>query len=105
MLETFHALLIKITYTAHIHADFHIGSCSRSCHPSTHQSNKAPIEVTLSNCLSKKNKKNDVGYAKKRGKRKEIKACSKAWFGHMKVQEKISKAKESHTQRPHTRTS
>jgi hypothetical protein len=44
--------------------------------------------VTLSNCLSKKNKKNDVGYAKKRGKRKEIKACSKAWFGHMQVQEK-----------------
>jgi hypothetical protein len=28
-----------------------------------------------------------VGDAK-RGKRKEIKACSKAWFGHMQVQEK-----------------
>jgi hypothetical protein len=77
MLETFHALMIKITYTPHIRADFHIGSSARICHPSTHQSNKAPIEVTLSNCLKQK----DVGYEKekkRRIKKERIKACSKA---------------------------
>jgi hypothetical protein len=33
-----------------------------------------------------------VGYAKRR-KRKEIKACPKAWFGHMQVKKKRKEKK------------
>jgi hypothetical protein len=54
VLETFHDLMIKITYAPHIHANSHTGSCAKTSYPSTHQSNKTPIDVTLSNCLRKK---------------------------------------------------
>jgi hypothetical protein len=63
MLETFHALMIKITYPSPHR------KLRKACHPSNKSSNKSD---SLSRFLNKK----DVGYAKE--ERKEIRACSKA---------------------------
>jgi hypothetical protein len=85
--------MIKITYTAHIYADFHTRSCAKICHPSIHLSNKTPIKMTLSNYLSKK-----MWVIKKKKKRKH---AQKHGLEFCKPTSQISKKRESYMKRVH----
>jgi hypothetical protein len=54
--------------------------------------------MTLSKVQNK-----DMGYAKEEEKNGgEIKACSKPWFGHLQVQEKIAHIQKKRRERDHT---
>jgi hypothetical protein len=105
--------MIKITYTPQLHANFHTGSCAKIWHPSTHQSNKTPIEVTLSDYLSKKmwamqkeaKEKKKREHSQKHGldickskKKREI-----AHIPDIKNKRESQPQKRVPTQRPHTR--
>jgi hypothetical protein len=106
MLETFHVLMIKITYTPHIYADFHTQKTCRSSNP---LSNKTPIKMTLSNYLSKKMW---VMQKKKKKIRNKSMLKSMVWIStsprkkekkkERKPTSQISKEGESYTKGVHT---
>jgi hypothetical protein len=67
----------------------------RKIMPSTHLLNRDSMRTTAFSKVkkNKKKKKKGMGYANKK-KNGAIKACSKAWFGHMQVRRKKEREKE-----------
>jgi hypothetical protein len=74
--ETFHTLVIKITYTPPIYADFYTGSCIKTFHPSIHfipqnKSSTIYVDLSLQLPLQKRHELLKKGEKRRRKRKKE----------------------------------